>query len=77
MEEKLFLLQGKERLDIIADLPYYIIDEICENYKDCRLCPLAVIFNSKPYCSDVTSFYLVNSLLKMGGKFTESEEVTK
>ena len=75
IEKKLFSLKGKERLNFIEGLPFDIIDEICFTHK-CESCPLAVIFNSKAYCSDMGAFYRVDGLLELGGKFIESEEVT-
>ena len=76
IEKKLFSLRGKERLDFIEDLPFDITVDICFNHKSCKNCPLAVIFNSKAYCSDIVSFYRVGRLLELGGKFTESGEIS-
>lgn len=76
IEKKLFSLKGKERLDFIEDLPFDITEDICFNHKSCKNCPLAVIFNSKAYCSDMVAFYRVDGLLKIGGKFTELGEVS-
>ncbi len=74
IEKKLFSLKGFQRLDVIKGLPFEVIDWICSTH-DCDYCPLAVIFKSKFYCSDMEPFYSVEGLLILGGKFTQSEEV--
>lgn len=76
IEQKLFSLKGKERLHVIENLPFDITEDICFSHKSCKNCPLAVIFNSKVYCSDMQAFYRVDGLLELGAKFTESGEVS-
>ena len=72
----LFKFQGKDRLKKIKDLSLEESDEICLHYKKCESCPVAVFFNSRPYCSDSVSSFRIDRILSMGGKFTQSEEVT-
>ena len=73
MVKKIFAVDGMERLRVIKALTMEERDEICESYKDCKLCPLAVIYASKPFCADVSPSFRVKALLDKGGKFTLPE----
>ena len=71
----LFSLQGFERLKKIKELTVDESDEICELHKECRSCPIAVIYNNRPYCADIAMAYRIESVMAKGGKFTVLEEI--
>ena len=74
MIEKIFAADGLERLRIIEGLTIEERDEICELFKNCALCPMAVIYADRPFCADVSPHFRIKTLLYKGGKFTSREE---
>lgn len=75
--KKLFSLDGLDRLAAIDELTIDERDEICESFRDCVMCPMALIYNSRPICAEVTFHYRIKRLLEKGGKFKVLEDIEK
>ena len=75
--KELYKLEGEERLKAIDEMTIDERDEICEMFSNCRLCPFALIHNSRPICAEVSFHYRIRLLLAKGGKFTTLEDVKK
>ena len=70
---KLFSLSGKERLEAIMSLSLDESDEICESIKDCRYCPMCIIYSGRCLCAEVTPRFRVLRLLEKGYDFVTPE----
>ena len=73
MKDKLFKLDGQDRLNLIRMMSMDERDEVCESINDCKLCPLAVIYKSHPYCADVSPLFRIRRLLSLGASFVSLE----
>lgn len=76
MKDKLFSLEGTERFNLIKSMTIDERDEVCESFRDCKLCPMAVIYCGRPICAEVSTHFRIRRLLERGYKFTSAPEVS-
>ena len=72
--EELYVLEGFKRLEAIEDMSMDERDDICEKFDHCDYCPMALIYDRKPYCAEPPFFFRMQILLAKGGKFRSLEE---
>ena len=79
MTEKLWVLEGKERLDAIDNMKLSEYDEICRSSRHCSECPLAILYHdlngfARLLCVDVATKTRIHNALKYGGRFLKKGE---
>lgn len=72
MKNKLFSLEGRERYCLIKTMTIDERDKVCDSYRDCKLCPMAVLYRSRPICVDCVVGFRILRLLELGYKFTQA-----
>ena len=73
MKDKLFELDGQDRLNLIRIMSMDERDEVCETIRDCKLCPMALMYKGRPYCADVSPLFRIRRLLSLGAAFVSLE----
>lgn len=72
--EELYFLDGFKRVVAIHDMTLDERDDICEKFDHCDYCPMALIYDSKPYCTEPPFLLRSHILIAKGGKFRTLEE---
>jgi len=62
-------------LNLIKELSMIERDAICDQFNDCKKCPHALIFCSKPYCGQCIAYFRLKKMILMGASFKNFEEI--